>query len=172
MSGSRDTKPIVETKPFVLEGSRAGLGFMSKAVWLVAPGVCLVVAGILLGRTNPNDLVLSPTLFWAGVAVFCLGLGSPSLVKLLVNSIPQPTQKVEFFSQEFDVVLAEGAARSIKYFEVDSVYSDGSTLFILVEGETLEIPYLAFQTRWELERAEALVRSKLPDSNLKSLNAA
>lgn len=142
------------------------------AVWLVVPGVLLIVAGLLTSRTLQNDLVLGKTLLWAGIAVFSLGVLSPLVVKHLVNSIPQPTQRVEFYTSEFDVVLMEGAARSIKYADVDRVSASSMTLSVLVEDEVLEIPFLAFQTRWEMERAEALLRSKLPDSNLKSLNAA
>lgn len=172
MSSAQETKPFVTTKPFVMEGSRAGLGFFSKAIWLIVPGIFLAVFGLLRSRSAPGDLVLGPTLFWAGVGFFVVGLGSPMLVQVLVNAMPKPTQRVEFFTHEFDVLLTEGAARSIKYSEVQAVNVDSMVLSILVDDEVLEIPFLAFQTRWELERAEALVRSALPDSNLKSLNVA
>ena len=172
MSRAEETKPLVTTKPFVIEGSRAGLGFLSKAIWLVVPGVFLVVAGLLRSRSVPGDLVLGPNLFWAGVGFFVVGLGSPMLVQILVNAIPKPTQRVEFYSHEFDVLLTEGAARSIKYSEVQRVHVESMVLSIHVDDEVLEIPFLAFRTRWELERAEALVRSSLPDANLRSLNVA
>lgn len=172
MSTARDTKPLVATKPFVAEGTRAGLGFLSKAIWLVVPGLGFAVGGILRSKAVPGDLVLGPTLLWAGAAIFAIGLGSPILVNLLTNALPKPTQRVEFFSQEFDVVLEEGAARSIKYSEIQEVKTDSMILSVLVDDEVLEIPFLAFQTRWEMERAESLVRSKLPDASLKSLNVA
>jgi hypothetical protein len=172
MSRAEETKPLVRTKPFVIEGTRAGHGFLAKAIWLAVPGVILVAAGVLWSRAYPGDLVLGPTLFWGGLTILAIGLISPMLVQILANAIPKPTQQVEFFTNEFDVLLAEGAARSIKYSEVERVTSESMTLYIFVDGEVLEIPYLAFQTRWELERAEVLVKSRLPDDSLRSLNAA
>lgn len=148
------------------------MGFLGKAVWLVVPGGLLITVSLLRAKAVPSDLVLTPTLFWAGIVTLIIGIASPLLVKLLVTAIPQPTQTVEFFSNEFDVVLAEGAARSIRYSEIQGVNSDSMTLSVLVDDELLEIPFLAFQNRWEMERAESLLRSKIPDASLKSLNVA
>lgn len=169
MAEASDNRPLIATRPFQIEGRHFASKLAPKALFGAVPGVVICVSGLILGRSNPNDLVLAPTLLWAGGIIAGLSILAPLAVGLMAKALPRTTQHVEFFSHEFDVFLSEGASKSIPYSAVQSIWQDGMMVCIQVGDETVEIPYLAFLNRWEMERAVALVRSKLPDTSLKSL---
>lgn len=171
MKEASDTRPIVATKTFQLEGHRMAMGLLPKAVWGALPGALLVFLGVAIKRSHPGDLVIGPTLIWAGCALTMICIGAPFAANLMAKILPRPTQRIEFFTHEFDVVLTEGASRSIPYTLVEEMWEEGQSFCLKVDGETLEIPFLAFQTRWEMERAQALIKAKRPDQSLKSLAA-
>ncbi len=166
-----DTRPLIATKPFQMEGRFVAARLVPKAFLGAIPGTMICLAGIAVRRANANDLVWGTTLLWAGGIIAGLSLLAPAAVRLMSRALPRTTQHVEFYSHEFDVFLAEGASKSIPYSEVQAIWEDGMMVCIRLRDETVEIPYLAFSNRWEMERAVTLVRSKLPDTSLKSLAA-
>lgn len=164
-----DTRPLVTTKTFQLEGGRVAMSLLPKAMWGAAPGAVMAIAGFVVNRSHPEDLVVGSTLMWAGSAVFLLCVAAPLLANLMTTVLPRPSQRVEFFTHEMDVVLTEGSSRSIPYIEIEAMWEEGQALCLRISGETLEIPHLAFQTRWELERAQSLINAMRPDQTLRSL---
>lgn len=171
MEKANDTRPLIATKTFQLEGRRVAKGLQMRAAWGGLLGGISALLGIVLMKANPQDLALGPTLIWAGAVVAGLCLCAPAFAGLMSVLLPRPSQRVEFYSHELDVILIEGASRSIPYIAVESMWEEGQSLCIKVGGETLEIPYLAFQTRWEMERAQGLIKAMRPDDSLKSLAA-
>lgn len=169
MAEASDNRPLIATKPFQIEGRQVASRLVPKALYGIVPGLIICIVGLTIRRSNPNDLALVPTLLWAGGVIVGLSILAPLAVAMMAKALPRTTQHVEFFSHEFDVFLSEGASRSIPYSDIQAIWEDGMLVCIQVGGETVEIPYLAFVNRWEMERAVALVRSKLPDTSLKSL---
>ena len=169
MKEASDTRPLITTKTFKLEGGRIALGLMPKAVWGALPGAGIVIAGISIKKSHPEDLVVASTLIWAGAALILCCIAAPFLANLMAAVLPRPSQRVEFYTHELDVVLTEGASRSIPYVSVEAMWEEGQSLCLEIAGETLEIPHLAFQTRWEMERAQSLIKAMRPDQTLRSL---
>lgn len=169
MAEASDNRPLLATKPFQIEGRHVASKLAPKALFGVVPGLVICIVGLTIRRNNPHDLALAPTLLWAGGVIVGLSILAPLAVALMAKALPRTTQHVEFFSHEFDVFHSEGASKSIPYSDVKSIWEDGMMVCIEVEEEVVEIPYLAFVNRWEMERAVSLVRSKLPDTRLKSL---
>lgn len=169
MAEASDNRPLIATKPFQIEGRHVASMLAPKALYGVVPGLVVCIVGLTIGRSNPHDLALAPTLLWAGGAIVGLSILAPLAVGLMAKALPRTTQHVEFFSHEFDVFHSEGASKSIPYSDVRAIWEDGMMVCIKVDEEVVEIPYLAFANRWEMERAVSLVRSKLPDTRLRSL---